>query len=179
MGGRDRSRFIHNDVSFHMAPDLSRDLVVVLHSIMSKDSTGLTESLLPYPILIFIDSTVPYIYLPLEACKRFEQIFGLIWDPLMNMYTVDDKLHRSLTVRNPNFTFTLGDSEVGPTVDIVLPYASFDLLASYPLVPNNTRYFPLLRAENATQYTLGRAFLQEAYVNVHFRIPFYKKLSST
>jgi hypothetical protein len=162
---------VHNDVSFHLAPDSSRDLVVFLHSILSKDSTGLTESLLPYPILIFIDSTVPYLYLPLETCQKFEQSFGLIWDQSMGMYTVDEKLHESLKTSNPSFTFTIGDSEGGPMVDIVLPYASFDLRASYPLVPNDTRYFPLLRAENDTQYTLGRAFLQEAYVNFHFRGP--------
>lgn len=171
LGGYDRSRLIHNDVSFHFAPDQSRDLVVVLHSILSQDSTARTESLLQYPIHIFLDSIVPYIYLPLDACKKFELIFGLIWDPSLYMYTVDDELHKSLTASNPSFTFTLGDSDFGPTVDIVLPYASFDLLAIYPFVPNNTRYFPLLRANNETQYTLGRAFLQEAYVNIHSKFP--------
>lgn len=171
LGGFDRSRFIHNDVSFHLAPNQSRDLVIFLHSILSKDSTGLTESLLPRPIPIFLDSTLPYIYLPLEACKKFEQTFGLIWDTVFGMYIVNDELHRSLTVSNPSFTFTLGDSDLGPTVDIVLPYASFDLLASPPLTPNETRYFPLLRAKNETQYTLGRTFLQEAYVNVRFGTP--------
>ena len=178
MGGYDRSRIIENDVSFHLAPDQSRDLVVVLHSILSKDSAGLTESLLPHPILIFLDSTLPYIYLPLEACKRFEKMFGLIWDSSMYMYTVDEELHRSLTISNPTFTFTVGDSKSGATVDIVLPYASFDLLAKYPLVPNNTRYFPLLRAENETQYTLGRVFLQEACVTLNPEFPRIKKLSS-
>ena len=49
-------------------------------------------------------------------------------------------------------------------MDIVLPYASFDLLASYPRVLNATKYFPLKRAANESQYTLGRTFLQEAYV---------------
>lgn len=142
--------------------------MVFLHSIISKKSNGFTESLLPYSILIFLDSTLPYMYLPREACEKFEQNFGLIWDSSMGMYTVDEKLHNSLTLSNPSFTFTVGDSKNGPTVDIVLPYASFDLLASYPFVPNTTRYFPLLRAENETQYTLGRAFLQEAYVILEF-----------
>lgn len=159
---------------------MSRDLVVVLQSILSKDSTGLTESLLPYPIFIFIDSTLPYLYLPLETCQKFEQTFGLIWDASMSMYMVDDDLHKSLTARNPTFTFTVGDSKSSPTVDIVLPYASFDLLATYPLAPNNTRYFPLVRAKNETQYTLGRAFLQEAYVNFSLDFPLAtKQLSGT
>lgn len=169
MGGYDRSRIIHNDVSFHLAPDQSRDLVVVLNTILSTNSTGPTELLLPRPIHIFLDSTLPYIYLPLEACEKFEEVFGLIWDTSLGMYTVDDHLHEALKASNPTFTFIIGDSELGATVDIVLPYASFDLLASSPLVPNNTQYFPLLRAKNETQYTLGRAFFQEAYVESHFK----------
>ncbi|KAF1345448.1 hypothetical protein BDV97DRAFT_372648 [Delphinella strobiligena] len=38
------------------------------------------------------------------------------------------------------------------------------LNASYPIYANATRYFTIRRATNDTQYTLGRAFLQEAYV---------------
>jgi len=43
-----------------------------------------------------------------------------------------------------------------------LPYAAFDLVADYPLVIDSSRYFPLMRAANESQYTLGRTFLQEA-----------------
>ena len=64
---------------------------------------------------------------------------------------------------NPNFTFQIGDNtEGGPTAEIVLPYSSFDLVMIPPAVSTETRYFPLLRAANDTQYTLGRTFLQEA-----------------
>lgn len=45
-----------------------------------------------------------------------------------------------------------------------MEYESFDLMAEYPIVNNQTRYFPLRQAQNDTQYTLGRAFLQDAYV---------------
>lgn len=45
-----------------------------------------------------------------------------------------------------------------------MPYAAFDLTASYPLVNGTSRYFPLQRAANDTQYTLERAFFQSAYV---------------
>ncbi|KAG0648252.1 hypothetical protein D0Z07_5497, partial [Hyphodiscus hymeniophilus] len=52
----------------------------------------------------------------------------------------------------------------GETISINLPYAAFDLQATYPIFPNATNYFPLRRAANQSQYTLGRTFLQEAYV---------------
>lgn len=152
-----------------MAPDISRDLVVGLQSITSTTMTGSdtritrTESLLPTPILTFIDSTLPYIYLPLEACQEFEKTLGLSWNETAAMYWVNDTLHQSLLASNLNFTFIIGDAvQGGPTVPIVLPYASFDLEVKYPFAPVTTRYFPLQPASNSSQHTLGRTFLQEA-----------------
>ena len=152
-------------MSFSLAPDISRDIVVGLQSITAKDANGSTTSLLPSPILTFIDSTVPYIYLPLEACQLFEDAFGLVWNATLEMYFVNDTLHESLLAKNATFIFQIGDTTTGgPAVDIVLPYASFDLIAEYPIVDDTTRYFPL-QPGNETQYTLGRTFLQEAYVS--------------
>lgn len=51
---------------------------------------------------------------------------------------------------------------------IDMPYASFDLVASPPLAASGTRFFPLRRADNDTEYTLGRAFLQNAYVIANY-----------
>ena len=166
-GGYDLSRLIPNNVTFDFAPDTSRDLVVGLQSITSNAANGSLVSLLPNSISIFIDSTFPYIYLPLESCQAFEKAFNLTWNATEQFYFVDDTLHKSLTALNPNVTFQIANSQTGgPTVDIVLPYASFDLLVSYPMVLNATRYFPLQRAANESQYTLGRTFLQEAYVSL-------------
>lgn len=165
LGGYDVSRFMANNLSFTFADDSSRDVVVGLQSITTTDSSQNKTSLLSSGILAFVDSTVPYISLPLEACLKFEKTFGLTWDNTSQLYLVNDTLHEGLVSRNVNFTFTLGNYESGgQTVDIVLPYASFDLVASYPL--NNSRYFPLKRVANETQYILGRAFLQEAYLIV-------------
>jgi len=76
-------------------------------------------------------------------------------------------MHTSLLSMNPNITFTLANTG-GQTLDIVLPYSAFDLTASFPVLANgtnSTNYFPIRRADNDTQYTLGRVFLQEAYVS--------------
>jgi hypothetical protein len=76
---------------------------------------------------------------------------------------VNDTLHENLLSTNASFTFKIGNAtDEGSTIDIALPYASFDLTVDYPIVSNQTRYFPLQRAANDTQYTLGRTFLQEA-----------------
>lgn len=68
----------------------------------------------------------------------------------------------------PNFTFILGtSSDPNSQVSIVLPYSSFDLQASWPIYENATNYFPIRRG-NEKQWTLGRAFMQEAYVVADF-----------
>ncbi|KAL8904429.1 MAG: hypothetical protein Q9171_007055 [Xanthocarpia ochracea] len=164
LGGSDISKYVPTNVSFSLAPDVGRDLVVGIKSITSTYINGSVGSLLPSPTLAFIDSTVPYLYLPVDACKAFESELGLVYNQKKNFYFVDDALHQTLSNSMPQFNFRLAnDKSSEPTVEITLPYASFDLIAKPPLTPNATRYFPLRRGADH-QITLGRAFLQEAYV---------------
>ncbi|KAL8644614.1 MAG: hypothetical protein Q9226_007677 [Calogaya cf. arnoldii] len=165
LGGYDTARLLPNNVSFDLAPDISRDLVVGLQGVISSESNGSQHLLLPSPHLTFIDSTIPYLYMPLEACILFEQALGLKWNESEQLYIVDEELHRDLLMRKPTFTFELGNSLTGgPTVDIILPYSSFDLSFKPTYDSEPVRYFPLQRAANKSQLTLGRSFLQEAYL---------------
>ena len=156
-GGYDSTRFVPNNLSFSFGADISRDLIVTLQSV----TTG-TDSLLPNSITTFIDSTVPHIWLPIEACSLFESVFGIVWDNATDLYLVNDTLHDMLLAENTNITFTLGNvTSGGETVDIVFPYEAFDLTITLP-TNTTSRYFPIRRAHNDTQFTLGRTFLQEA-----------------
>ncbi|MCJ1382778.1 hypothetical protein MMC17_005891 [Xylographa soralifera] len=169
LGGYDSARFAPNDLSFTFAPDDSRDLVVGIQVITYVDESQKTRNLLESSsgILAYVDSTIPEIWLPESACAAFEDAFGLVYDPVNKLYPINSTWHSTLQTRNPNVTFTIGnEASGGATVDIVLPYAAFDLQASWPKYPNNTLYFPLQRAANETQITLGRTLLQEAYLIV-------------
>lgn len=145
-----------------MSPDVSRDIVVGLQSITASYSAG-SKLLMPSGgIFAFVDSTVPYMWLPVDACKAFENTFGLTWNSTSELYLVNDTLHATLLAQNPKFTFRIGSSKVGGKfVDLVLPYTAFDLEIKPPYVADATRYFPMKRAANDSQYTLRRAFLQE------------------
>lgn len=75
----------------------------------------------------------------------------------------------TLSAANPSVRFTLASTITGGSrVDITLPFRAFGLKAAYPFVLNSTYYFPLKRSANSTQYTLGRTFLQEAYLTVDY-----------
>lgn len=159
--GYDASRFKSNSVSFKMADDITRDLVVYLQSISYSGSTSAV--LLSDPIAIFIDSTDPNLWLPENVCKEFENSFDLTLDKETGLYLVNDTKNTELLDSNAQVTFRLSDVKSGgDAVSITLPYDAFSLTAKAPLVNNTSYYFPLKRAANATQYTLGRTFLQEA-----------------
>jgi Eukaryotic aspartyl protease len=175
LGGYDGLRCDRrNKLTCKMGVDTSRDLLVAITSI-SSDGTSLLNS----GIYAFIDSTVPHIWLPLDVCAAFEEVFGLVYDNASSLYLVDDSLHKKLVRSNASVTISLAASlpteaeTVPSSIDIILPYGAFDLLAGYPLASSTdinatSRYFPLRRASNSSQYTLGRAFLQEAYLQVDY-----------
>lgn len=164
LGGYDQSRFTPNNLSFSFAPNTT-DLVVGIQSIVSTNANGSSNSLLSSGILAYIDSTVSGLTLPIEVCQSFEKAFGLKYNQTNGFYLVDDALHTTLLEQNANVTFTLGSTITGgTTINITLPYNSFDLHLSppVPLISGKTNYFPLQRAINTTRYVLGRTFLQEA-----------------
>jgi hypothetical protein len=163
LGGYDESQFdtasALRDIPF--GADVSRDLLVNLEG-LAYDSSDSKRPLLAESIYVFIDSLVSQMWLPIDACKRFEDAFSLTWNASAQFYYIPEATHSALVSQNPTFTFTFGSG--GRTVDISLPYAAFDLELSKPYVNGTARYFPLKQANDSSQYTLGRAFLQEAYV---------------
>jgi hypothetical protein len=165
LGGYDTSRFTRNSLSFPMGQDISRDLLVAIQDVTC---TTTNTSLLSSPIYAYIDSLVSHIWLPLAACQAFETAFNLTWNDTAELYLVDDVVHSQLLKQNPTVTFKIGLNTSGESVSIDMPYGSFDLNASAPLVTNSSRYFPLRRAQNDSTYTLGRAFLQNAYVIANY-----------
>jgi hypothetical protein len=166
-GGYDKARFQPNDLSFTLSADVTRDIVVGVQSIFYSGTT--TTSLLSEPIYAFIESTDPNIWLPESACLLFEEAFGITYDNGTEKYLMNSTQFTSLSAVDSSVTIRLASSTTGgSTVDINLPFSAFALKAEYPFVPNATYYFPLKRAANETQYTLGRAFLQEAYLTVDY-----------
>jgi hypothetical protein len=129
-------------------------------------STGDT-SLLADPINeVLLTSQVPSIWLPLSACRAFEEAFDLVWNETRQLYLLDEAQVTSLQSRNPNITFTLSsglpDSE--DRLNVTLPYEAFNLNTTFPEDGTSHYWFPLQRAANDTQYTLGRTILQEIYM---------------
>ncbi|KAF2842276.1 acid protease [Patellaria atrata CBS 101060] len=170
LGGYDQSRFTPNDVIFKMNPVTYRDIVVGISSISIRDQSS-EVSLYREKIYALLDGGTSHIWLPKDACDNFESAFGLMYDETFNLYFLTDQQHHKAAEQNANITFELfANFSVSGSLNITLPYSSFDLTltSDYPGVDTSRRYFPLRRAANETQYTLGRTFLQEAYLIVDY-----------
>ena len=165
LGGYDQSRFKLGGYTFYFGAGEVLPLEVGLQSITGTNTLAGVVSLLSEGVYSLLDSTLPYIWLPKSACDMFERAFGLTYDPLTELYIVNDTMHDRLKEINPSITFKLGMTLVAGTyINIVLPYAAFDLRATYPIYQNATNYFPIRRAVNETHFVIGRTFFQEAYV---------------
>ncbi len=178
LGGYDAARFVPNNVSFRFGPSTARDLLVGVQAITlnTGDGAAKTASLLPPPsnggVYALVNSLVPHMWLPQQTCTEMATALSLTRDNRTDYYYIDDDdAHASLLKKRANITFRLAPSldtsssnSRGAYVDIVVPYASLALNVTPPLVRTQRRYFPLRRAADQDQYTLGRAFLQHAYV---------------
>lgn len=165
LGGYDESR-INTSASLSAIPfgaDFTRDLLLGIEAI-TYDGFG-SSPLLSQGIYAFIDSMVPAMWLPVTVCQAFEKAFGLTWDDSSELYLLTKKQHSNLLAENPTFTFSItSELQSSKSVDIRIPYAALDLSIGPPLTNTTSYYFPIKRAESESKYTLGRAFLQEAYV---------------
>lgn len=167
LGGYDSDRREGPGLSMNMNADNSRPFQVAVTKILAENTLDSTQNLHPTATFHFIDSTVPHIWLPKDSIAAFVSAFGLTYDSATELFLVNDTIHERLLKLNPTITFILGNSTastIAETQNIVLPYAAFDLQASYPFYENATNYFPIRRAANDSQYTIGRTFFQEAYL---------------
>lgn len=166
LGGYDSTRFVPNSVTFPFGKDISYDFQVAIQSI----STDLDDAtLLDQGIIAYISTMVADIWLPESVCKKFEDAFGLTWDPTTELYLLNNSLHQNLLEKNPSVNFRVGPETSGAAVPINMPYHNFYHTATKELTNSSSKmYFPLKRAANDTQYVLGRTFLQSAHLSADY-----------
>lgn len=141
-------------------------MIVGVQSITAKLRSGSITVLNP-GVLAVLDTAVPELWLPHNVCDQIASVLNLTYHDDTGRYTLTDAAHNSLQSLNGSLEFRIGaDIHVDPAITVQIPYKAFDLQASWPIFNTTTRYFPLRKTANKTQYALGRVFLQEAYLVV-------------
>jgi hypothetical protein len=136
--------------------------------VVANTLTGTLSAAFGLPSLqLAMDTGVSQLWLPKVICDKLAESLGLTFDPSTELYLVNDTIRSKLLDLAPEFTFTLAaNATSSDTVNIVLPYAAFDLAVGQPFYNTSRRYFPIRRAADEKLYVLGRTFLQEAYLVV-------------
>lgn len=188
LGGVDLNRFVPNGVSFDLASDfqpvVSINEISISSDPLSTSPTRPDWSQDPLSLLssaqsqlFTIDSSTPFLWLPEKVCDAFALALNLTYNDTLQLYLYSNGTDPSaLADWNMTFSFTLADLPGSSrTVEITLPYDAFNHQLSFPFPPlNNTvssppvNYFPVRKASNNTQYTIGRVLLQEAYLAVDY-----------
>ena len=163
LGGYDSMRLIANNVTFPFGPEIGREFVAGMQSISSNASSF---PLLSSNITVFLDSLDEDLWLPIEACDAMEKALGLMYNATANQYYINVTTIDSLFQQSPQISFELSPlDETAQSVSIELPIASM-ITTGNTTFDNFNPVAPvtLKRAQNATQYSLGRFFFQEAYI---------------
>lgn len=134
--------------------------------LMAQGNSSISLSL---PVLI--EATIPYLYLPASTCDAIAAQLPVTFQPGYGLYfwnTADPQYER--IVSSPSylsFTFRLDQSN-SQNMTINVPFRLLNLTLEAPLVNTATQYFPCRSLTNGGAYTLGRAFLQAAFVGVNW-----------
>ncbi|TVY37225.1 Candidapepsin [Lachnellula occidentalis] len=180
LGGYDANRLVAHNTTFNLNPSKNPaayiDYMSVFSTATSNNWTTPVQLISTTDrVTAIIDSSTPYLWLPQSVCDQFAQTLGLTYNSTLDLYGFDGNASQHDVLKNADLEFTITLSDTGSstgTVNITLPYAAFDLQLTFPAIPNTTYgssnsekyYFPIKRASNQAQYTIGRAFLQEAYL---------------
>jgi hypothetical protein len=169
LGGYDQSRLVENSsITIGMPQGTNKEQLRVLVSSMIINYANGSEPLSTAgSFQAVVESTLPYLYLPEDACEKFVRAFGLhTFDG--DFYTLDSGEVARNKADIQSVEFVIQDpSNQRNSVTITLPYAAFNVNASWtwgyptpqPIVPIR----PM-----ADFAVLGRTFLQEAYVFANY-----------
>ena len=182
IGGYDRSRVI-GDVSAQRVSSTDTlqidllDISIGVESGPSPFDVPLQQGLLTRGnnslgnyVSVTMDSTRPYLYLPGSACSAIAETLPITYDEGSNLYTWNtDDVRYSKIINSSSylgFTFRSGS---GGNLTINVPFALLNLTLDTPFVLEPIPYFPCQPpSKNITPYTLGRAFLQAAFIGLNW-----------
>lgn len=113
----------------------------------------------------------PSLYLPLHACEAITKELPVYFDQVTKYYlwNTSDPLYQEV-VSSPSYLSFVFPPAAGASdnVSIKIPFALLNLTLTSPIVSSPVQYFPCQPVEpnstNGLRYTLGRAFLQGAFV---------------
>lgn len=121
---------------------------------------------------VWIEPTIPYLYLPHSTCDAIASYLPVTYSPRLGLFLWNTSSPSyTAIISSPallTFTFRL-NSSLTQNFTINVPFGLLNLTLTPPLSPTPIPYFPC-RPSNTSVYTLGRAFLQAAFIGVNWMV---------
>ncbi|KAI1841561.1 hypothetical protein JX266_012214 [Neoarthrinium moseri] len=181
-GGYDKNRIVGEVLTLGGTGDISSELTLNDISINVIDGsspwdfgtskTGLLaegNSSMTGGLKTRIDGCSPYLSLPSSTCKAITAHLPVTLNEKLGLYTwnTDDTKYSKIVNSASALQFTFTGTTNTEKVTIAVPFRHLNLTLDAPLVSSKTQYFPCFTGA-ANQYTLGRAFLQDAFVGANW-----------
>ncbi|KAL8945934.1 MAG: hypothetical protein Q9222_007600 [Ikaeria aurantiellina] len=122
-------------------------------------------------ISVDLNPAAPYLYLPESTCAAILKDLPVTFQPKYGLYfwnTQDPQYARIIS--SPTylgFTFRAANLDVA-NLTIKIPFQLLNLTLEQPLIDVPTPYFPCQPPQGSATYSLGRAFLQAAFIGVNW-----------
>ncbi|KAI4151203.1 MAG: hypothetical protein L6R39_002085 [Caloplaca ligustica] len=122
---------------------------------------------------VILDPQSPYLYLPQSTCDAIASYLPVTYQSKYKLYfwdTKDPKYQPIITSPSYlSFTFRASNMEQN-NITVKVPFQLLNLTLQMPIIDTPTQYFPCqpVGAKDSPSYTLGRAFLQAAFLGVHW-----------
>lgn len=118
---------------------------------------------------VSINSLTPYLHLPKGVCDSIAANLPVTYQPKYGLYfwNTQDPQYQKIVSSPSVLSFTFRATESGnKNLIITVPFKLLNLTLTAPLTNTPTQYFPC-KAETKTNFHLGRAFLQAAFVGAN------------
>jgi hypothetical protein len=121
---------------------------------------------------VSIDPLGPYLNLPKSTCDSIAAWLPVTYQPKYGLYfwAVNDPQYQKIVSSASTLSFTFRkDQSNSMNLTINVPFLLLNLTLESPLVSTPTQYFPC-NAESRGSYSLGRAFLQAAFLGTNWDV---------
>lgn len=131
--------------------------------VLAEGNSSITSS-----VPVTMNPGAPYMYLPNSTCAAMVKDLPVTYNAKFGLYfwNTQDPDYAKIITSPTLLSFTFRDSTENLTVKV--PFQLLNLTLDAPLVTEPTSYFPCQPPNNATDYSLGRAFLQAAFIGVNW-----------
>ncbi|KAI0850628.1 acid protease [Daldinia vernicosa] len=179
-GGYDQNRIVGDILTY--SDDITKDITLrdisikvidgsspwkfeSLDGLLAADNSSITSG----GVQVSVDGCSPYLSLPKSTCDAIAKNLPVTYNEDLGLYfwNTDEPKYTQIVNSASVLEFVfIGDSNT-KNVSISVPFRHLNLTLTAPLIDKSTQYFPCYTGP-AKIYTLGRAFLQDAFVGANW-----------